>query len=68
VRLSIQVIKYVRCSPVFESDVELEPEGKCCKMYWFITVKYCGISTVIFVLFTDSVNNKAVPAVDKQLE
>ena len=53
---------------MFESDVELEPEGKCCKMYWFITVKYCGISTVIFVLFTDSVNNKAVPAVDKQLE
>ena len=50
-----------------EIDVEVEPGGKCCKVSWFRTVTL-GICTVMFVLFTDLVNNRVVPAVDKRHE
>jgi len=41
---------------------------KCCKVSWFITVTHWRICTVMFVLFTDSVNNRVVPTVDKSHE
>ena len=56
---------FVRCSLVCESGAEVELVRKCCKVSWFITVTHWGICTVMFVLFSDSVNNKAVLTVHK---
>ena len=38
-------------------------EGKSCKVSWFRTVTHWNMRSVIFVLFTEFVNNKVVPAV-----
>ena len=51
-----------------ESGVAVELVGKCCKVSRFITVTHCRICTVMFVLFTVSVNNRFVPTVDKPHE
>jgi len=64
----IQTRPFVRCSLVCESAVEVEPGDKCCKVSWFRTVAHWRICTVMFVLFTDCVNNRVVPKVDKRHE
>jgi len=49
---------------VCENCVEVYAGGKCSEVPYFRTV-ILGIFTVIFVLFTDLVNNKVLPAVIK---
>ena len=49
-----------------ESGGEVEPVEKCCKVSRFITVTHSGICTVVFVLFTDLINTRVLPSVDKR--
>jgi len=63
-----QTRPFVRCSLVCEIGVDLQLGGKCCELSWYITVTHCRICTVMFVLLTDSVNNRVVPALGKRHE
>ena len=57
----------MRCSLVCDSGDEVEHGRKCCKLPWSITVTHWSMCTVMSVLFTDLVNNKALPIMDKPL-
>ena len=57
---------FLRCSLVCESGVEVETGRKFCTVSWFRTVTLCRICNVMFLLLTDSVNNRFLHAVGKR--